>query len=151
MIERLRLHPGAILVSSLAAAALLEATYPASLPIAFAVRTSTAGALMSISAASLFWGLRTLNTANTPSEPNQEPRAMVTTGPFRYSRNPMYVSLLGLSIGWTCLMASAWFLAATIVVFALLNVFVIPREELALRRKFPEEFAEWARHTRRWL
>ena len=147
----MRPHPGVILIVSLVAAAALEAEVPASRDIPFAVRLGSAGILMSISAANLIWGLQTLNRANTPSEPNQEPRTIVTTGPFRYSRNPMYVSLLGCSIAWTCLVASAWFGVATVAVFLLLNFAVIPHEEAALKRNFPHVFAEWARHTRRWV
>jgi len=146
-----RLHPGVLFLVSLIAAALLEDRYPAPLDLPVPARTAIAGVLMALSAATIFWGVRTLHDANTPFEPNREPKAIVTWGPFRYSRNPIYVALIIMGIAWTCLVASGWFLAATAALFLLLNFIVIPREERALTRTFPEAFAEWARRTRRWV
>jgi protein-S-isoprenylcysteine O-methyltransferase Ste14 len=145
------LHPGVILIGTLAAAALLENKVPAPLPIQPLVRKITAGVVMTLSAVGLFWGLKTLQDNKTTAEPNQEPSAIATNGHYRYSRNPMYVSAVGMSLGWTFLMSSAWFLAATIVFFLLLNTFVIPGEEARLERKFPAAFEEWSRRTRRWI
>lgn len=147
----MRLHPGVIFLAGLIAAALLEDSYPAPLHLPFPVRSVIAGVLMALFAATLFWGIWALNQANTPSEPNQEPTAIVTGGPFRYSRNPMYLSLIIMGVAWACLVSSGWFLASTAAVFLLLNFVVIPREETALTRRFPQAFAEWSVRTRRWL
>ena len=150
-VHSLRLHPGVIFIASLIAAALLEDRYPAALGLPFPANVVIAGVFMALFAATLFWGIWALNHAKTPSEPNQEPTAIVTFGPFRYSRNPMYLSLVIMGIAWACLVSSGWFLVSTAAVFLLLNFVVIPREETALTRRFPQEFAEWSVRTRRWL
>lgn len=146
-----RLHPGVLFLTTLTAAGLLEYRFPAPLNLLFAVRMSIAGVLMAFSASILLWGVRTLHVANTPFEPNREPKAIVTSGPFRYSRNPMYLGLIIMGIGWAFLTSSSWFLAGTAALFLLLNFVVIPREEMALRRIFPTEFAEWSHRKRRWI
>lgn len=89
-------------------------------------------------AAWFFW------THRTPIEPRQEPRVMLTTGPYRYTRHPIYRGLIWVVLGWALTEGEA-----TGVPFALAygwvlrQRFVLPEEE-GLRRRFPDAFREWA-------
>ncbi|CAJ1459516.1 unnamed protein product [Effrenium voratum] len=86
----------------------------------------------------------------TPLTHKQQSRVLVTDGPFQWSRNPMYLSMLG-NIGSVGLMANTWWcLVATLPFAAYLNFWIIPGEEEYLRAKF-DSYEEYAQRTRRWL
>ncbi len=77
--------------------------------------------------------------------------ALVTTGPFRFSRNPMYLSLVIITLG-IAVWVGAWpMLLAPIAIFATTNWVHIPFEEANMRREFGAAFEAYAGQVRRWL
>jgi protein-S-isoprenylcysteine O-methyltransferase Ste14 len=78
-------------------------------------------------------------------------RAIVQRGPYRFTRNPMYVAMTTAYIGAALLMNSIWPLLVLPVAVLTIDRYVIPREERYLRRKFGDEYAAYARRVRRWL
>ena len=78
-------------------------------------------------------------------------RTLVTSGPFRVTRNPMYLGLVIVTIGvafWVC----AWpMFLAPIALFATANWVHVPFEEEKMRRQFGEAFDAYARKVRRWI
>lgn len=97
------------------------------------------------------WGIRTLNQAGTPVEPREITVRLVTTGPYRFSRNPLYLALTALQLFFGLLTGSAWFLAAVPCLFAALHFGVVLREEPYLRGLFPGTYEDYCRKVRRWL
>jgi protein-S-isoprenylcysteine O-methyltransferase Ste14 len=89
-------------------------------------------------------GHGTLNTAG-PSE------ALVTSGPYRYSRNPMYVGLALLYIGLATLFAVLWALFLIVPLVLYTQMVVILPEERYLRRAFGEAYHVYCARVRRWL
>ena len=100
----------------------------------------------------LFAGaLATFRRAHTTLIPNRPASAIATGGPYRFTRNPMYVSLVALYAGITLLVNSWWpFVFLPLVVLAV-DRWVIAREERYLASAFPEEYGAYARRVRRWL
>ncbi|HEV8267481.1 MAG TPA: isoprenylcysteine carboxylmethyltransferase family protein [Thermoanaerobaculia bacterium] len=92
-----------------------------------------------------------MQRAGTTHHPTGTPSALITSGPFRFSRNPLYVSLLLMLAGFAALLNSVWLLLTMPVLFLLLNGFVIPREEAVLGRLFGEEYTAYRGRVRRWL
>jgi len=89
--------------------------------------------------------------AHTAVNPFQEPTALVTTGPFRYSRNPMYVGLLMILLGVAMTLGSLTpFLVPPIFAWVL-SVRFIAMEEEKLERIFGEAYREYSGGVRRWL
>lgn len=89
--------------------------------------------------------------ARTTLIPNRPAAAVVTEGPYRFTRNPMYVSLVALYLGITLLMNTWWpMLFLPVVVFAIDRA-VIAREERYLASAFPTDYRAYARRVRRWL
>lgn len=76
---------------------------------------------------------------------------LVTSGIFAYSRNPMYVGMTALLLGWAFLLAGAWTLLGPIAFAAFITRFQILPEESALKAKFGEAYANYQMHTRRWI
>jgi protein-S-isoprenylcysteine O-methyltransferase Ste14 len=77
--------------------------------------------------------------------------ALVPSGPYRYTRNPMYVSLALLTIACGLLLATWWPILLLVPTLAIVRQFVILPEERYLRRRFGAEYEGYARRVRRWL
>ncbi|MGY5876539.1 MAG: isoprenylcysteine carboxylmethyltransferase family protein [Candidatus Thorarchaeota archaeon] len=84
-------------------------------------------------------------------EPMQRPSTLVLGGPFRFTRNPIYLGcflmLLGLVIVWSSVV-TAFFL---IVVYIIFRYIFIKREEVILEEEFGDEYREFKRRVRRWF
>jgi protein-S-isoprenylcysteine O-methyltransferase Ste14 len=77
--------------------------------------------------------------------------ALITEGPYRFSRNPIYVSLTLLYLGIGTLLNNAWILILVAPVFLVMNLWVVSREERHLEATFGEEFLRYKAAVRRWL
>ena len=98
-------------------------------------------------------GVRTFARHDTTVNPLRPERAsrLVATGIYRYSRNPMYLSLLLALAAWATWLGS---IAAALVLplfVAAINRWQIRPEERALAARFEDEFAAYRRRVRRWL
>lgn len=96
------------------------------------------------------WGIATLRRARTPIEPGRVPACLVTGGPFRFSRNPLYLSQL-LFLAGLGLLAFPWLLPIAVLQAVLLDRLVIPREERLLAACFGEAYGSYRQRVRRWL
>jgi protein-S-isoprenylcysteine O-methyltransferase Ste14 len=97
------------------------------------------------------WGRRTMKAAGTNVNPSLPTTSIVTTGPFRYSRNPLYVALALLFLGLGLALNTWW---GPIVLGPLLVVMhwgVIAREERYLERKFGDDYLRYKSRVRRYL
>jgi len=95
--------------------------------------------------------LRELRRHQTTINPHRAASNLVATGPFRFSRNPIYVSLTVLQVGIGLLASSTWVLLMLIWVLPLMQRLVIAREEEHLRWRFGSEYADYSARVRRWL
>jgi protein-S-isoprenylcysteine O-methyltransferase Ste14 len=97
------------------------------------------------------WALLTFFRARTAIIPDRPASRVVTTGPYRLSRNPMYLGLTVLYLGLSGLSDSWWPLVFLPMVLTALWFLVIRREERYLAAAFREEYADYRRRVRRWL
>ena len=77
--------------------------------------------------------------------------ALVTSGVFRHTRNPMYLSILLLHLGAALVSANLAALAVPLATFLVLDRLMLPREEARLETLFDREFLDYKARTRRWL
>jgi protein-S-isoprenylcysteine O-methyltransferase Ste14 len=106
---------------------------------------SAAGVALMASAMGLF---RRAGTAIPPWEPTT---ALVTEGVYRFSRNPIYLSVVILYIGLALLFGAGWSLILLVPAVAILQVAVIRREEAYLERRFGEAYRNYRARVRRWI
>lgn len=97
------------------------------------------------------WGVVTFRNAGTPIRPNRPATLLVTRGPFRLSRNPMYMGLVLVYLGVMVLVDSTWPLLCLPPVIAILQLTVIRNEERYLAVTFGRAYEEYRRRVRRWL
>jgi len=97
------------------------------------------------------WAVATFRRHGTQVDPLGKVSTIVSSGPYRVTRNPMYLSLMVLYCGGILAFHLAWSVALLPVVFLALHYGVIVREERYLRANFGEPYAEYCRQVRRWL
>ncbi len=76
---------------------------------------------------------------------------LITSGPFSYVRNPLYVGNFGITAGIALLGANLWIFIATVILFCVQYYFIVRFEEDLLLERFGEEYAEFMRTTPRWM
>jgi len=97
------------------------------------------------------WAYRDFRRAGTEIDPTSEAnRALVTTGPYRLTRNPMYLGLVIIALGMAIWTGWPPMLAAPILVFLTTNFVHIPFEEAKMRRQFGAAYDAYAGRVRRW-
>ena len=99
----------------------------------------------------LFWGVRVMRGAGTSEKTSVPTTALVTTGPFQFSRNPLYVSLTLCYLGIATAAQSLWAIALLVVVLAVIRRGVIDREERYLERRFGSDYLRYKERVRRWI
>ncbi|HEX6653414.1 MAG TPA: isoprenylcysteine carboxylmethyltransferase family protein [Thermoleophilaceae bacterium] len=87
----------------------------------------------------------------TAVEPWKPTTAIVTTGPYRFTRNPAYLGMALTYVGIAVLNSAVWVLLPLPVVLAVIDRGVIAREERYLERRFGEEYLAYKRTVRRWI
>ena len=89
-------------------------------------------------------------TTVNPFKP-QNTSTLVTSGVYRRTRNPMYVGLLLVVVGWAAFLCSAWALAGPVAFVVYISRFQIAPEERALAGKFGAAYSDYLEHVRRWI
>ena len=145
--------PPALFGAGIGAGYLLRWLVPVRLvPAGFQSAAASLGAgLALLGAAFAGWALITFFRAKTTPHPNHPVNALVTWGPYRVSRNPMYVGLSSLTLGIALLANTPWILATLPFVWLALRRLVIDREEAYLERKFGQEYLAFKARTGRWI
>ena len=97
------------------------------------------------------WGLVLFRRAETTTVPFEQPAALVISGPYRFSRNPMYVGLTLSYLGVAGLYDQVWPLILLPFFLVYVNAVVIPVEERSLRATFGSAYESYCARVRRWL
>jgi protein-S-isoprenylcysteine O-methyltransferase Ste14 len=113
--------------------------------------TIAGAVLFAIGAVIAGWGLLIFKRARTTTVPGRASSQLVTWGPYRFSRNPMYVGLTLAYIGEAGLQHQAWPLALLFLTVAYVNWVVIPVEEAKLKEVFGDEYERYQASVRRWV
>ena len=111
----------------------------------------SAWALLALSIALMLWAVWTIWRHKTTVNPYKGASALVTAGPFAYSRNPIYVADGLLYIAVTLLMGSLWPIIFAPLVWVVMRYAVIAHEEAHLRAKFGADYLAYCAQVRRWL
>lgn len=94
---------------------------------------------------------RMMRKAHTSVKPTVPTTALVVTGPFRFTRNPLYLGLTLFYAGIAILAQAVWALVLLPVVLVVVQRGVIEREERYLEQRFGAEYTRYKRSVRRWL
>lgn len=107
--------------------------------------------LIALAIAMDVWVLMIFKTHETNIRPDRPAESLVNTGPFAYSRNPVYVGNVAIMAGLAMVSGSLWYLLLAIAVFFLIQELAIKREEQHLAVRFGENWSSYSASVRRWL
>ena len=110
------------------------------------------GPFISLCAVLLFvLSIREFRIAGTPVRGTERTTTIVRTGPYRFSRNPIYLSFILLLLGLAAWLDNLWLFLTLIPATTFIVVVVIPREERFLEQHFREQYSGYKATVRRWL
>lgn len=96
-------------------------------------------------------GERAFRKAGTNVDPREPALVLVRQGPYRFSRNPMYLGMVVLQVGLALTFSLDWALIGAPLVWALLHFGVVLREEAYLSDRFGAAYSDYLSQSRRWL
>jgi protein-S-isoprenylcysteine O-methyltransferase Ste14 len=143
-------RPPLIFLASIVAGLALHWAWPR--PLLSGVSARPLGIVFIAAAVLLFgYSAKLFRAAGTPVPARKPTTAIVKAGPYRISRNPIYLAFSLLQLG-IAIWAGSWWLVLTLAgAVAILNAVVIPREERYLEAKFGAEYRDYKAAVRRWL
>jgi protein-S-isoprenylcysteine O-methyltransferase Ste14 len=144
------MRPPLVYLGAIALGLLLHVAWPVRL-VSRAVSGPLGGTAALVAVALFFSAVHTFRTTGTPVPGNRPTTTIVRMGPYRYSRNPIYLSFSLLQLGVACWVNSLWLLVTLMPAVALMSFVVIPREEHYLESRFPSDYLPYKTAVRRWL
>jgi protein-S-isoprenylcysteine O-methyltransferase Ste14 len=145
-----RIPPPLIYVAGVALGFLLEKEVPVLLLPQTASRVA-ALLCVAVSAILTAWSIGLFRGARTSMVPIRPTTALVVSGPYNFTRNPMYFGLVFLYLAFALWFRIFWALILLPAVIAAVQYYVISREERYLERKFGEEYLRYKARVRRWI
>ena len=143
------LRPPLVLLTAIALGVVLNSIWPLPfIPSALVL----AGPVVLFAAVLLFiLSLREFRAAGTSVRGTERTSTIVRTGPYRFSRNPIYLAFVLFLLGLALLLNNLWLLIALASFVGFISIIVIPREEQFLENNFQAQYSEYKATVRRWL
>ena len=143
-------RPPLVYSSAIALGVILHFAWPISfLPRGVSPRFGAPVVLLAIGL--FLFAVRAFRAAGTPVPGNRPTTTIVRTGPYRFSRNPIYLAFSILQLGIALWVNSLWLVVTLLAAVAVMSLIVIPREERYLEARFPSAYSPYKASVRRWL
>ena len=143
-------RPPLVYLGSIALGVIFHLVRPVSLlPRSVSPRLGGPAVLLAIGL--FLFAVRTFRAAGTPVPGNRPTTTIVRTGPYRFSRNPIYLAFSLLQLGIALWVNSLWLVLTLLAAVDVMSLVVIPREERYLEARFPSEYSLYKASVRRWL
>ena len=143
-------RPPLIYLASIAAGLAFHWVWPR--PPLSGVALAPLGAILVVASLLLFGlSVQRFRAAGTPVPARKPTTAIVRAGPYRFSRNPIYLAFSLFQLGLAFWINSLGLLMTLIPAVALMALVVVPREERYLEARFPSEYSSYRAAVRRWL
>lgn len=97
------------------------------------------------------WADQLLKKEKTTVKPFEKPAVLVQTGPFKISRNPMYLGMVLLLLGAGFILGSLTSFIGVLLFVAAMEILFIPKEEKILLEQFGKEYLAYKKKMRRWI
>jgi len=144
------IRPPFVYLSSIGLGLLIHLLWPVQL-LPASVNVPIGVMLVLLAVVLFFSAVRTFRKAGTPVPGNLATTIIVRSGPYGFSRNPIYLAFTLFQAGLAAWLNSLGLLVALLPALALMMLVVVPREERYLEARFPSEYLPYKRAVRRWL
>jgi protein-S-isoprenylcysteine O-methyltransferase Ste14 len=145
------IHPPIAVGVALVISLRLGWIYPLPIPLALVPRFWIGVALFAAAVLLMAWSGKVFRNAHTQVNITRPATTIVDTGPYRFSRNPIYVGMFAGMIAFAMFFGSFWPLIALVIVYFVIQFGVVAREESYLERKFGSVYLGYKGQVRRWL
>lgn len=143
-------HPPLLLLLAIVVGFLARWLLPLSMLPDAVARAS--GPVLTVAPFALFlWAVYTMRSVGASIPTSKSTDVIVVRGPYRFSRNPIYLAMLFLQLGIGVWANSLWFFVLAVICVPLFAWGVISREERYLERKFGDGYLTYKARVRRWL
>jgi len=143
--------PPVVLLLFIAVGFLLQRFFPLGKPEGTTVSTIVGDALMVLAFAISVLAAREMARSRTAIHPGAAASALVTTGVFQRSRNPIYLSFIFFIVGFGLAIANPWMILLAPLLLLYLQERIVKREETYLTARFGPEYAAYRKRVRRWF
>lgn len=144
------MRPPLVYLTSIVSGLVAHAVLPLAL-VPMQIPRAVGAAVVVVAVALFALSVRAFRAADTPIPGNLPTRRIVRSGPYRVSRNPIYLAFSLLQLGIALLLNSLWLVLTLLVAMALMAFVVVPREERYLEARLPAEYLPYKKEVRRWL
>ena len=144
-------RPISIQLSCVLLSVLLEVVRPTKIPLQESTRWILFSSFLAMGAAIIALSFREFARAKTTLRPDCGAKALIRSGPFQYSRNPLYVAVALLIIGIGFGADNVWIIVMVIPLLLIMSAAVIAHEEKYLEREFGQEYIDFKKSVRRWI
>jgi protein-S-isoprenylcysteine O-methyltransferase Ste14 len=144
-------RPAALQVSSVLLGLVIHAFWPVGIPLAAEFGGTAIVLFLGFSLLIAALSFLEFARAKTSVRPDRRANALIRTGPFAYSRNPLYVAAASLILGIGVWVNSTWIWVMVAPLVLVMNSAVIVREERHLEQRFGREYMDYKKAVRRWL
>lgn len=145
-----RVHPPVIYAISILSGIGLNNLWPAVMPLGLNGRTY-GGVIIFLATLIAAWSMYKFHKANTDVRPDKPDSALITTGPYRFTRNPLYIVLSLAQITVAVWLNNLWVLLLLIPSIIAITYYAITREERYLEKLFGQSYLDYKQRVRRWL
>ncbi len=143
-------RPPLIYLASIATGLVLHWAWPR--PLMAGVPARPLGGALVVASFLLFgFSVQRFRAAGTPVPARKPTTAIVRTGPYRFSRNPIYLAFSLLQLGIAIWVGSWWLVATLAAAIAIIHYVVVPKEERYLEARFAAEYRDYKASVRRWF
>jgi len=143
--------PPLLFLGSIALGVLLQFAVALRLAPGSGLRVALGLALVALGVAPIVWAIRWMSRTQQDPDPRKPTPELIAGGPFRFSRNPIYVGMTLIQTGVGVALGNLWVLLLIAPTLFILQRGVIEKEEAYLERKFGDSYARYRALVRRWL
>jgi protein-S-isoprenylcysteine O-methyltransferase Ste14 len=146
----IRVHPPIIYAISILSGIGLNKLWP--LPLPFGLHDRVYGGIIIVIATLVAaWALLHFHRNDTDVRPDKPDNALITSGPYRFTRNPLYMVLTLAQITAAIWLDNLWILLLVVASVIVITRYAITREELYLEQLFGQEYLRYKQRVRRWF
>ena len=143
--------PPRLYVTAFTVSVILHLVHPVTVTDQTMYRMAIGVTLLVINAILVRWAFFTMRRSQTSPHPYESSTALAVTGPFKFSRNPVYVAMTGFYFAVALIINSLWPLLLLLPLMVTMHVGVVLREELYLEQRFGVVYVAYKMRVRRWL
>ncbi len=99
----------------------------------------------------MIWAVQLFKKKETSHDPAETPTTLVTSGPYRFTRNPMYLGMTSILLGIAIFIGTISLFLAPLAFCITINATFIPKEEKILENIFGSEYLDYKNKVRRWV